>query len=727
MIMTQNHNNLVVDSTGNNGRNDTTATHSATTANNNAAKDGIKDGVIETTNMAETSTTMKTTATTTTTANTSAAVYQRRNHSVINRHHSNGSHDGNSHRGLLWNHEKNHISNSSNGSSSSSSSSSRKESNNNLNLILQQLRVFQWFQTVARSLIVSSSSSSCASGSSTAAVTTTTASALSHQPQQQQKNIIRRTTLSIGGLCLLYLYVLYRTQYILDKHEAYFHGASSHSSNIKNNNALLRSRQRNGKHSVSSVQMIPISPMEMVRHSKEIQQLAQNLQSPETDPDGGRLLQSPPEPPSQKKFTTVSTTIISREPRQYLKHLQNQALEMKQSSSTTTTTDTAVITDTDLFIIYNADIPGQGTGNLMAGLLAAHLLGDEFHRIVCVNPRYSNSDFLLAFESINPVANLKCPLLLQQENPKRLRSTQQEDVSLINFVGAANECDLQNIMSDSTRKVIYLVANTYPRWPTVPNYYFLYYYQPTARLLEALPYTIQPTTVVHLRQPDDYSDIRDGLDTESLDALGKLLPPNESTFLVTNNVDFYERFTKCCHWSHPQWDVVQHSALAYIWGAGKHGSLNNNNNVPPDAGHNGLLSNVQSDATDTKPDSQTEKEKQKEKQYIQMWVDWYTLLMADDVYHTHSDFSISAIHWMNKKDHSFSIRGYNRETKQLETQRESWWVDGETIPVVERTIQGQPGTTNELRACTPETRKQTERRRQQQRHRRRADESSKDA
>ena len=211
-------------------------------------------------------------------------------------------------------------------------------------------------------------------------------------------------------------------------------------------------------------------------------------------------------------------------------------------------------------------------------------------------------------------------------------------------------------------------------------------------MLDALPYTIQPTTVVHLRQPDDYSDFRDGLDTDSLNALGKLLPPNESTFLVTNNVDFYERFTKCCQWSHPQWNVVQHSALDYSWGAG---SQNNN-------------FETSSNDTDQKRDRALQQ--QKEKQNVQMWVDWYTLLMADDVYHTHSDFSISTIHWMNKKDHSFSIRGYNVDTQQLETQMESWWVDGETIPIVQRTIQGQPGTTNELRACLPETQKETEQR-----------------
>ena len=123
----------------------------------------------------------------------------------------------------------------------------------------------------------------------------------------------------------------------------------------------------------------------------------------------------------------------------------------------------------------------------MAGLLAAHLLGDEFHRIVCINPHHSNSNFLLVFEPIDPIANIKCPLLLQQQVPKRLRSTHREDVSLVNFVGVVDECELQNTMSDANRKVVHVVANTYPCWPTVPNHYFQYYYQPTTTLLDALP------------------------------------------------------------------------------------------------------------------------------------------------------------------------------------------------------------------------------------------------
>jgi hypothetical protein len=40
------------------------------------------------------------------------------------------------------------------------------------------------------------------------------------------------------------------------------------------------------------------------------------------------------------------------------------------------------------FIVFIPIAGGQGTGNIIAGLLAAHLLALEFNRIVCVSPLY---------------------------------------------------------------------------------------------------------------------------------------------------------------------------------------------------------------------------------------------------------------------------------------------------------------------------------------------------
>ena len=315
------------------------------------------------------------------------------------------------------------------------------------------------------------------------------------------------------------------------------------------------------------------------------------------------------------------------------------------------------ITNEDFFIIFDADMNGQGNGNLISGLLASQLLGDEFQRIVCINPIFYSS-FLSVFDYINPVAQTKCPIILDQINASSSSHTPHQ-VTVINWLGPADECYLKDFMSDRTKKIVHFLGNTYPRWPPLPEYYFFHYYQPKQILLDNLPYSYQPKTVVHLREPDEAEfDARAGLDKASLVALGDLLPKSPETYLVTNNVAYYERFEKCCSWSHAAWKSVKHSALP---------------------------SN----------DRSIEEERQ---QNLQMWSDWYTILMADVVYHTHSDFSISAIHWMNNYN-SCSIKGYNTETKKFETEDESWRRDGETIPLSQRTIEGTPGTTNELRMC----------------------------
>jgi hypothetical protein len=41
---------------------------------------------------------------------------------------------------------------------------------------------------------------------------------------------------------------------------------------------------------------------------------------------------------------------------------------------------------------------------------------------------------------------------------------------------------------------------------------------------------------------------------------------------------------------------------------------------------------------------------------VQMWADWYTLLNAQRIYHTASDFSLSAARW-NRRIESWTIRG----------------------------------------------------------------------
>lgn len=84
-------------------------------------------------------------------------------------------------------------------------------------------------------------------------------------------------------------------------------------------------------------------------------------------------------------------------------------------------------------------------------------------------------------------------------------------------------------------------------------------------------------------------------------------------------------------------------------------------------------------------------------QTMQMLADWYTILTAKEVYHTHSDFSISAVHFQNLP--SKSIQGYNATAGKLELIDESWLVDGETERLVDRRVDGEG--TSRLRECIP--------------------------
>jgi hypothetical protein len=213
-------------------------------------------------------------------------------------------------------------------------------------------------------------------------------------------------------------------------------------------------------------------------------------------------------------------------------------------------------------------------------------------------------------------------------------------------------------------------SNTYPRWPAVPDNLFLDNYRAKPELVKLLPYKESPTTVVHLREPDGKDDARKGLDNDSLKALGKTLP--RDTYLVTNRVEWYDKFEKEYGWSHPEWNEVIHSALRRSWG--------------------------------TRGAAEKSKTVDKETQNLQMWCDWYTILTAKFVYHTHSDFSISAIHWQNLD--SRTIIGYNATTGQLDLEEESWRVSGETERLVDRTVGGKG--TSDLRLCTTKAAKTAE-------------------
>jgi hypothetical protein len=314
------------------------------------------------------------------------------------------------------------------------------------------------------------------------------------------------------------------------------------------------------------------------------------------------------------------------------------------------------------FIVFQGDLTGQGAGNILNGLLAAHLLADEFGRILCVSPAYE--DFVLAFSSVHPDVVKNCPKVIQAweaqmdaTNPLkrgRRRSYKYPPKDFLlhftNFGGhPVNECEVKDQLASDT-PVWYLRTNTYPRWPTtynaIPENYFDRYYQPNNKLLGLLPKSF-PSTVVHLRKEDGQQDVRKGLDNQTLTALADYLE-GQSPYLVTNHVEYYQYFNER-QWAHPAWENVIHSAM-----------LNANNNRGRDF---------------------------RVRQKLQLWADWYILLKAKTVYHTFSDFSASAVHWMEPTSQSARvIRGYNATTQSLELDVEWWRQEGDLpmLPLGER-------------------------------------------
>jgi hypothetical protein len=291
------------------------------------------------------------------------------------------------------------------------------------------------------------------------------------------------------------------------------------------------------------------------------------------------------------------------------------------------------------YLVFKPIVGGQGTGQAMNGLLASHLLGDEFDRVVCVTPTYKS--FRDAFQPVFPQAIQDCPTLNLNPKPKL--------IPLINYHSAPDECALKKELS-SNKQIVYLVGNTYPRWRQVPNCYFTRFYKPRPSLQSMLPWSEPPSTVVHLRKGDrENTDPRAGLDTKTLKALGEALP--SVTFLVANNVNWFDFFAEKYGWRHPEWHAVQHSAFRSFMSWGKRGDL-------------------------------TEKDYSVTLQDLQMWSDWFTILSAKKVWHTHSDFSLSAIHWMNIESKTITGVDANGNLQLID---ESWRRESLFAPLLDRT------------------------------------------
>ena len=314
------------------------------------------------------------------------------------------------------------------------------------------------------------------------------------------------------------------------------------------------------------------------------------------------------------------------------------------------------------FLIFEGDrLKGQGAGNLMNGLLAVHLLAEEYDRIVCVIPQY---DFHMAFELIHPLHDKSCQKFFQENSEITL---DQDRVNVVNFLAPPDECELQAALASQGRKALYVQANTYPRWRTVPPRYFFRFYRAKSELVSMLPYSIEhrPSTVVHLRLEDGPGDFRKGLDDESLEKLGAFLSFDTSSddrpYLVTNHVAWFDYFEERFGWRHPEYDIVTHSAIRRKWG----------------------------DRHDPRPGAGEYKDTQQERnaQKMQLWSDWFSIMLAKKVYHTHSDFSLSAIHWMGSDESnkwSRTFVGFDPNTKQLKLEKPQWLIDRTMKPLVDR-------------------------------------------
>ncbi|KAL7551678.1 hypothetical protein ACHAWF_014860 [Thalassiosira exigua] len=328
------------------------------------------------------------------------------------------------------------------------------------------------------------------------------------------------------------------------------------------------------------------------------------------------------------------------------------------------------------YLIFTPIKSGQGQGNHMAGLLATHLLGDEFDRIVCISHEYSS--FLDAFESVHPWAIAKCPEILGEDSSgKGLRRTGEEYLRLITYETDPDECVLREKLM-SGPDVLYITSNTYPRWSLVPRNYFFRFYRPKTKLLAALPccngrddlennHFGTPDIVVHLREGDGGRDTRKGTDSKSLDSLGNLLPRN-TTYLVTNRVEWYDKFSSEYGWRNSGWHSVTHSALKKTWG---------------------VLGKKYMGVTGVQTTS-------KDDQNLQLWADWYTILIAEQVYHTHSDFSISAVHFVGATNSKTIAAGYSEELGQVELSSE-YFIKEESPPLVERSLDANG--TAQLQLC----------------------------
>lgn len=291
------------------------------------------------------------------------------------------------------------------------------------------------------------------------------------------------------------------------------------------------------------------------------------------------------------------------------------------------------------YLVFDAtQLSNQGAGNIMKGLYAAHLLGREFDRTVCVvYPDFEHFFVALGHDQ----DHCRNVIARSKTNVQRLVLLDYENI---------DECHVKKILA-SLDAVVIVTGNTYPQWPSLtPPLIFHELYQPRNNSIIGSNMDV----VVHLRSPDnDKFDPRDGLDESSLQMMESLVKASP-VFLVSNNVDHYQRFSHI--WSHPPWKSISHSANGIVWGSNHRVTLSRGKDVD-------MQRNVH-----------------------QMWMDWYTIRTAKVVYHTRSAFSESAILW---SDGATSYTFVKRNNGHLGVQADDFTA-GRAMPLSQR---------NDLQQC----------------------------
>eukprot|EP00978_Attheya_sp_CCMP212_P014093 scaffold35750_cov65-Attheya_sp.AAC.1 len=304
-------------------------------------------------------------------------------------------------------------------------------------------------------------------------------------------------------------------------------------------------------------------------------------------------------------------------------------------------------------LLFDAkETKGQGMGNWMHGLLAAHLLALEFDRIVCATESYFPL-FSLGFRQ-----KYHADLCEEEQIKAALLMTNQTSVpqlTLWNYGRPTDECSLAKIMASEDHPVVVLRGNTYHKWPRVPPNFFHWFYEPTEQLQSMIPWKNEesPEIVIHLRKGDGGADSRKGLDEKTLKTLGHQLSGPNKPWLVTNEAALAEEMEQSFGWRGPHWNVaVEHSSLKFTkWSPPRtQTTTTKNNNV------------ISTSISDT------------DLQALMLWVDWFAIVSAKQVYHTLSDFSSSAIHWMGSDEYILSkiLWGTDPHTGDLVDRDEAW-------------------------------------------------------